>query len=202
MFYSNDNFQRQKILTFIAFYSTDLNKQTFPLYIVILTHEENNFKKTLWKKVKLLKISPLSTRFSLLCNLYFKILLQPHFRCLLFHSDMHFHTRFACCGTMAGLFIGPALLAVVLWQVFSLDPLCLLWYYGRSFHWTRFACCGTMAGLFIGPALNLKPFLKQALVFRCLQYKSFENAMGKGESAHKEQFLLFSQCFLPIWRTR
>ena len=138
MFYSNDNFQRQKILTFIAFYSTDLNQQTFPLYIVILTHEENNFKKTLWKKVKLLKISPLSTRFSFLCNLYFKILLQPHFSCLLFHSDMHFHTRFACCGTMAGLFIGPALLAVVLWQVFSLDPLCLLWYYGRSFHWTRF----------------------------------------------------------------
>ena len=34
----------------------------------------------------------------------------------------------------------------------------------------------------------------------CLQYKSFENTVGKGEIAH-EQFLLFPQCFLPIWRT-
>ena len=25
--------------------------------------------------------------------------------------------------------------------------------------------------------------------------------MGKGEIAHNEQFLLFPQCFLPIWRT-
>ena len=32
---------------------------------------------------------------------------------------------------------------------------------------------------------------KQALVFTCLQYKSFENAAGKGEIAHNEQFLLF-----------
>ena len=35
----------------------------------------------------------------------------------------------------------------------------------------------------------------------CLQYKSFENTEGKGEIAHKEQFLLFPQCFLPIWKT-
>ena len=38
------------------------------------------------------------------------------------------------------------------------------------------------------------------LVFICLQYKSFENTVGKGEIAHNEQFLLFPQCFLPIWR--
>ena len=38
-------------------------------------------------------------------------------------------------------------------------------------------------------------FPKQALVFTCLQYKSFENTMGKGEIAHNEQFLLFPQCF-------
>ena len=42
---------------------------------------------------------------------------------------------------------------------------------------------------------------KQALVFTCLQYKSFENTMGKGEIARNEQFLLFSQCFLSFYRT-
>ena len=43
---------------------------------------------------------------------------------------------------------------------------------------------------------------QQALVFTCLQYnKSFENTVGKEEIAHNEQFLLFPQCFLPIWRT-
>ena len=35
----------------------------------------------------------------------------------------------------------------------------------------------------------------------CLQCKSFENTAGKGEIARNEQFLLFPQCFLPIWRT-
>ena len=44
----------------------------------------------------------------------------------------------------------------------------------------------------------MKLFPKQALVFMCLQYKSFENTAGKGEIAHNEQFLLFPQCFLPI----
>ena len=29
------------------------------------------------------------------------------------------------------------------------------------------------------------------LVFMCLQYKSFENTVGKGEIARNEQFLLF-----------
>ena len=32
----------------------------------------------------------------------------------------------------------------------------------------------------------------------CLQYKSFENTVGKGEIAHNEQFLLFPQCFLSF----
>ena len=35
----------------------------------------------------------------------------------------------------------------------------------------------------------------------CLQYKSFENTVGKGEITHNEQFLLFLQCFLHFWRT-
>ena len=45
------------------------------------------------------------------------------------------------------------------------------------------------------------PFPKQALVFTCLQSKSFENTVGKGEIARYEQFLLFPQCFQSVWRT-
>ena len=41
-------------------------------------------------------------------------------------------------------------------------------------------------------------FPKQALVFTCLQYKSFKNTAEKREIAHNEQFLLFPQCFVPI----
>ena len=43
----------------------------------------------------------------------------------------------------------------------------------------------------------LLPFPKQA----CLQYRSFENTVGKGEIARNEQFLLFPQCFLSFWTT-
>ena len=46
--------------------------------------------------------------------------------------------------------------------------------------------------------LSLTP--KQALVVTCLQYKSFGNTAGKGEIARNEQFLLFPQCFLSVWR--
>ena len=45
------------------------------------------------------------------------------------------------------------------------------------------------------------PFPKQGLVFTCLPNKSFENIVGKAEIACNKQFLLFLQCFLPIWRT-
>ena len=34
--------------------------------------------------------------------------------------------------------------------------------------------------------------------FMLLQYKPFENTVGKGEIARNEQFLLFLQCFLTI----
>ena len=37
--------------------------------------------------------------------------------------------------------------------------------------------------------------------FTCLQLKSFENTVGKGEIDRDEHFLLFQQFFLPIWRT-
>ena len=36
-----------------------------------------------------------------------------------------------------------------------------------------------------------KPFPKQALVFMCQLYMSFENTEAKGELAYDEQFLLF-----------
>ena len=42
------------------------------------------------------------------------------------------------------------------------------------------------------------PFPKQALAVACLQKKSFENSVGIGEIAHKEQFLLLPQRFLPF----
>ena len=42
------------------------------------------------------------------------------------------------------------------------------------------------------------PIPKQAFVFTCLQYKSVENSVGKGEIAHDKQFLLFQQCFLAF----
>ena len=35
----------------------------------------------------------------------------------------------------------------------------------------------------------------------CLQYKSSENTEGKGEIARNKLFLLFPQCFQPVWRT-
>ena len=47
-------------------------------------------------------------------------------------------------------------------------------------------------------AVIVLPFPKQALVFTCLQFKSFENTVGKGEIARHKQFLPFPQCFLHI----
>ena len=48
---------------------------------------------------------------------------------------------------------------------------------------------------------NLLTLSQTSPDFTCLQYKSFENTVGKGEIARNEQFLLFPQCFLPVWRT-
>ena len=42
---------------------------------------------------------------------------------------------------------------------------------------------------------------KQALVFTCLLYKSFENTVRNGEIAHNEQFFLFPQRLLLVWKT-
>ena len=49
-----------------------------------------------------------------------------------------------------------------------------------------------------GPNLTLS---KTSPGFYVSEYKSFENTMQKGQIIHKEQFLLFPQCFLPFWRT-
>ena len=44
--------------------------------------------------------------------------------------------------------------------------------------------------------LTYQPFPEQALVFTCLQHKSFENTVEKGEIACNKQFLLF-----PVFST-
>ena len=44
-------------------------------------------------------------------------------------------------------------------------------------------------------------FATQKVCLIGLKYKSFENTVGKGEIARNEQFLLFPQCFLTIWKT-
>ena len=48
---------------------------------------------------------------------------------------------------------------------------------------------------------RVTPFPNKPWFFTCLQDKSCENTMGKGEIACNEQFLLFPQCFLPVLRT-
>ena len=43
--------------------------------------------------------------------------------------------------------------------------------------------------------IKLNPFPNKPFVFMCLQYKSFENSVGKGEIAWNEKFLHFLQIF-------
>ena len=47
----------------------------------------------------------------------------------------------------------------------------------------------------------INPQPNKSWFFTCLQYKSFENTIGKEEIARYEQFLLVPWCFLPICRT-
>ena len=53
-------------------------------------------------------------------------------------------------------------------------------------------------GPFINTNIIPQPILKHAFVFMCLQYKSFENTVGKGEIARNEQFLLFPTVFSSL----
>ena len=50
---------------------------------------------------------------------------------------------------------------------------------------------------FFPSSTHLNPFPNNPWFLR-VQYRSFENTVGKGEIAHNEQFLLFPQCFLTI----
>ena len=43
--------------------------------------------------------------------------------------------------------------------------------------------------------------LSNILVFTCLQYKSFENTIGKRRNCSLRAISLFQQCFLPVWKT-
>ena len=46
---------------------------------------------------------------------------------------------------------------------------------------------------------QFNPFPNKPLFFTCLQCKSFENTVEKGELAQYEQFLLFTQCFPSVF---
>ena len=48
---------------------------------------------------------------------------------------------------------------------------------------------------------NIYPIPTQQHHLTPLGNKPFENTVGKGEIARDEQFLLFPQCFLPVWIT-
>ena len=66
-----------------------------------------------------------------------------------------------------------------------------------------YKCSGTFAWIVtsytcIHVTLQGLTIFQISLVFTCLQYKSFENTVGKGETARNEQFLLFPYCFLSI----
>ena len=41
--------------------------------------------------------------------------------------------------------------------------------------------------------MNILPFPKQALVFNCLQYKSFDNTLGKREIARNKVVLVLQE---------
>ena len=57
-----------------------------------------------------------------------------------------------------------------------------------------------LAGRFSGGCLSPRLTLSQTtLVLTCLQYKSVENTMGKGEIVHNEQFLLFPTVFSMLF---
>ena len=47
----------------------------------------------------------------------------------------------------------------------------------------------------------LLTFSQTSPSFYVFAVQVFENTVEKGEIARNEQFLLFPQCFLPVWRT-
>ena len=63
-----------------------------------------------------------------------------------------------------------------------------------------FAVCKQYQTQLVYNFVLFNPSPNKPLFFTFLQYKSFENTVGKGEIARNEQFLLFPQCFLSILR--
>ena len=49
--------------------------------------------------------------------------------------------------------------------------------------------------------MNVECLSQPSPCFYLSAEQDFENNAGKGENAPDKEFLLFSQCFLPIWRT-
>ena len=58
-----------------------------------------------------------------------------------------------------------------------------------------------MTGSFHRQNIFISPFSQTKPGFLRVCGTSLLKKLGKGEIAHKEQFLLFPQCFLPILRT-
>ena len=80
-------------------------------------------------------------------------------------------------------------------NTFNLDQ-SKIFLFGKEFIWTSLHFCSVVMS---------SPFPKQALVFACLHYTSFENTVGKGETAHNEHISPFpavfsnlSENFLPF----
>ena len=89
---------------------------------------------------------------------------------------------------------------------FFLFSQCFLPYMGLIFHfkctlkcflqfvsiWTSLKFCRLVMGLTLSQTSS---------GFYLSAHKPIENTSGKGEIARIEQFLLFPQCFLPVWKT-
>ena len=56
---------------------------------------------------------------------------------------------------------------------------------------------------FVTQSIGFRPLTLSHTIpgFTCLQFKSVENTVGKGEIARNEQFLHFPQCFLLFYKT-
>ena len=62
-------------------------------------------------------------------------------------------------------------------------------------HFGKRRKCSIKPGTF---GYRVNPFTNKPLFLWCLQYKSFENIVGKGEVVLHKQFLLFPQCFATL----
>ena len=70
---------------------------------------------------------------------------------------------------------------------------------GKRFQWHPTSCPRKLQKHCV--FIHFNPFPHNDAFLTPLGNKPFENTEGKGEIAHYEQFLLFPQCFLPIWIT-